>query len=331
MQAKPQIVEVGDRAALRLAVDVLSAGGLAALPTETVYGLCALAHSDAAVRRVFAAKGRPAHNPLIVHLESAAAADDIAALGKTGRALGRAFWPGPLTLVAPCRSGAPVAAAARGGGAHVAVRVPAAAFFRQVISAVGPLVAPSANRSGRVSATSAAAVAVELGGRVDLIVDGGPSDIGVESTVVDVSDRPKILRPGAICDVAIAAIVGPVASTGEAEPVRSPGMLASHYAPRARLRLDVAPQDVRVGEGWLAFGPIVDDAPAGPTVQLSRAGDLDEAARRLYAALRALDDAGVETIAVSPIPARGIGIAIRDRLERAAAPRPNDKTPGEAP
>ncbi|MEM0907344.1 MAG: Sua5 family C-terminal domain-containing protein, partial [Pseudomonadota bacterium] len=215
-----------------------------------------------------------------------------------------------------------VAEAALGGGTTVALRVPQVTFFRDVVGRTGPLVAPSANRSGRVSATSAEAVMEELHGLIDLVVDDGPSPIGVESTVIDVTGAPRLLRPGAIPLGTIEAVVGPVSLAERAGPLRSPGLLHSHYAPRALLRLDVPAKDVRADEGWLAFGE--DGAQAAHIVRLSPSGDLDEAARGLYAGLRALDATGVGVIAVSPIPNEGVGVAIRDRLMRAAAPREGD-------
>ena len=328
--------------ALVAAERVLRAGGLVALPTETVYGLAASALSDVAVARLYRAKGRPAENPLIVHLADAAQAGELGRMTDAAAALGAAFWPGPLTIVLERRPGTGLAAAAFAGGPTIALRVPHAPLVRAIAGAVGPIVAPSANRSGQVSATTADAVMEELGGVIDLVVDGGASPIGVESTVVGLFDRPRLLRPGAICAEAIEAHVGPLergsdggdAGAQEAEavgrsrtepepaqPLPSPGLLASHYAPRARVRLGVGASDVRPQEGWLALGPSSEPAPAR-TYWLSRTGDLDEAARNLYAGLRALDATGVETIAVSPIPPHGIGLALRDRLARAAAPRP---------
>lgn len=324
------MLSADDPDAAERAAALLAGGDLVAMPTETVYGLCALASSDAAVAKVFAAKGRPARNPLIVHGADIAAIRAICALDPLAERLAQHFWPGPLTIVAPRRADAPVSRLASAGGDTLAVRVPAALPFRDVAARVGPIVAPSANRSGRVSATSAAAVAEELGGRVALIVDGGPSPIGVESTVIAMVERPRILRPGAIAQAAIEAVIGPLdapsraTDTPASAPLASPGLLASHYAPRARLRLDVAARDVRADEGWLAFGDEASAAPAARTVRLSDARDLDEAARGLYAGLRTLDATGVRVIAVSPIPGEGIGAAIRDRLARAAAPRPED-------
>jgi len=311
------------RVARQRAAAVIASGGLAALPTETVYGLCADARSQRAVAALFAAKGRPAANPLIVHVESIEVARAIARMTPAGEALGAAFWPGPLTLVLPLREETPIAPAVCAGGPTVAVRVPQAPLLRAVSADAGPIVAPSANRSGRVSATTAEAVADELSGRIDLIVDAGPSPIGVESTVVDVSGPLRILRPGAVSADEVAAITGPLAGQGLQEgPLRSPGLLSSHYAPQARLRLDVPATDVRPDEAWLALGAEDSAAPSMRTFRLSPGGDLHEAARRLYAGLRALDATGAGVIAVSPIPDEGIGAAIRDRLARAAAPRP---------
>lgn len=314
--------------AVREASAVLAAGGLAALPTETVYGLCADARSAEAVARLYAAKGRPASNPLIVHVADLEAARAVADLGPAGEALAARFWPGPLTLVALRRADSGIAEAASAGGPTIAVRVPAAPLLRAVAAEVGPLVAPSANRSGRVSATTASAVYEELEGRIDLVIDGGPSPIGVESTVVDVTGAPRILRPGAISADAVAAVAGPLAEAPRSRgPLRSPGLLASHYAPRARLRLDVPAASVAPAEAWLALGTETSAAPPERTFRLSETGDLAEAARRLYAGLRALDATGAAVIAVSPIPAEGIGAAIRDRLARAAAPRPEPADP----
>ncbi|MEM9222064.1 MAG: Sua5 family C-terminal domain-containing protein, partial [Pseudomonadota bacterium] len=223
-----------------------------------------------------------------------------------------------------------VSALACAGGPTVAVRIPEGSLLREASAAIGPLVAPSANRSGRVSATSADAVMAELSGRIELVADGGPSPIGLESTVVDVTGSPTLLRPGAIPAEALEAIVGPLASGPVAGspstsppplPLRSPGLLTSHYAPKARLRLDVPAADVLPDEAWLAFGSEPSAAAPFRTVRLSTERDLSEAARNLYAGLRALDRTGASVIAVSPIPRDGVGAAIADRLARAAAPR----------
>ncbi|MBJ3774893.1 L-threonylcarbamoyladenylate synthase [Acuticoccus mangrovi] len=317
-------------AAREAAVRLIAAGGLVALPSETVYGLCADARSDTAVARLYAAKGRPSTNPLIVHVADLAGAEAVAAFTEPARRLAAAFWPGPLTIVLPRRAEGGISDAACAGGPTIAVRVPEPALFRAVAGDVGAVVAPSANRSGRVSATSADAVVEELDGRIDLVVDGGPSPIGVESTVIDMTGAPRLLRPGAIAEDALSAVVGPLAGAtvgaasdaGPTGPLRSPGLLASHYAPRARLRLDVAADEVRPDEAWLALGEATSPARPEWTYRLSPSSDLREAARRLYHGLRALDATGAAVIAVSPIPAIGIGAAIRDRLGRAAAPRP---------
>ena len=319
-------------AAISDAASTIAQGALAALPTETVYGLCAAARSDDAVARLYAAKGRPSSNPLIVHVADADAACAIAAIGPLGAVLAERLWPGPLTLVAPLRPEARIAPAATAFGWTVAVRVPAAPIMRAVAARAGPIVAPSANRSGRVSATTAEAVCAELWDRIDLVVDAGPSPLGLESTVVDVTEGPAILRPGAIPAETIAALVGPLAGQAAEDeggsanaapsPLRAPGLLASHYAPSARLRLDVPSDAVGADEAWLALGDAASRAPETRTYRLSRTGDLAEAARHLYAGLRALDATGADVIAVSPIAREGIGAAIRDRLARAAAPRP---------
>lgn len=299
------------------AVRILRAGGLVAFPTETVYGLGADAANPLAVARVFEAKGRPHFNPLISHVADLAAAERHARLHPRARLLAEMFWPGPLTLVAPRHPASPVSDLACAGLDTIAVRAPAHKLAQELLAAFGgPIVAPSANRSGHVSATSAAHVREDLGDRVDLILDGGASGLGIESTIVAVDDngRATILRPGAIERREIESVVGPLGRT-EGGAIAAPGMLESHYAPRARLRLDVkAPE---ADEAYLAFGA---PAPEGG-LTLSANGDLTEAAANLYAHLRTLDARGVAAIAVAPIPAHGLGEAIRDRLARAAAPR----------
>jgi L-threonylcarbamoyladenylate synthase len=295
-----------------------------AFPTETVYGLGADATDDRAVESVYRAKGRPAHNPLIVHLPDTAAARRIGRFDQRADHLAAAFWPGPLTLVLPLAEGAPIATWARAGLPTVALRVPSHPVARALLRAVGlPVVAPSANPSGRVSPTTAHHVAAELGDAVALVLDGGPCGIGVESTVVDLGepDVARLLRPGGVARDRLEALVGPLESAGTAvDPrPRSPGQLESHYAPLLPVRLDAT--EVAADEALLAFGP---QPPAGGlvTLNLSLAGDLDEAARNLFAMLRALDRSGAVRIAVMPVPGRGLGEAIRDRLRRAAVPRP---------
>jgi L-threonylcarbamoyladenylate synthase len=311
------------------AARVLAAGSLVAFPTETVYGLGADAGNGEAVARLYAAKQRPAFNPLIAHVHDLAAARRLARFDAAAERLAAAFWPGPLTLVLPKAPGAPLSALATAGLDTVAVRVPDHPLARAILKTFGgPVVAPSANRSGRVSPTTAAHVLADLDGRIDLIVDGGPTRVGVESTIVACLGEPAVLlRPGGVARAEIERVLGRPLATGPADGAAgagaplAPGMLASHYAPRAGLRLAAA--EVHPGEALLAFGPA---APAGAekavrTLNLSPAGELVEAAANLFAHLHALDAAGAATIAVMPVPGEGLGEAINDRLRRAAAPR----------
>jgi L-threonylcarbamoyladenylate synthase len=301
---------------VKAAADALRAGELVIFPTETVYGLGCDAANPQAVAKLFAAKGRPRFNPLIAHVLDIAAARQEADLPPLAAALAEKFWPGPLTLVARRRPDSAVAELACAGLATIALRAPAHPVARELLAAFGGSVAaPSANRSGKLSTTSAAHAAEDLGDAVSVVLDAGDSPIGIESTIVSVRDdgRAVLLRPGAIAREEIEAIAGPLETP--AGGVQAPGMLESHYAPRARLRLDAAAP--RAEEAYLAFGA---PAPAGGA-SLSVSGDLVEAAANLYAALRTLDARGAETIAVAPIPATGLGEAIRDRLARAAAPR----------
>jgi L-threonylcarbamoyladenylate synthase len=315
-----------DPAAIAAAARVLGDGGLVAFPTETVYGLGADATNGTAVARLYAAKGRPAINPLIVHVADADTARHLARFDDDAARLAAAFWPGPLTLVLPKTDDCPVADLATAGLDTVAVRMPDHPIARALIEAFGrPVVAPSANRSGHVSPTSAAHVEADLGGRIDLIVDGGPTTVGVESTIVAcLSGRATLSRPGGVPREAIEKVLsGQIADTADARPdaPSAPGMLASHYAPHTRLRLDA---DTLVpGEALLAFGPELPRGAAQATamLNLSSTGDLVEAAANLFAHLRALDKAGARTIAVMPVPREGLGEAINDRLKRAAAPR----------
>jgi L-threonylcarbamoyladenylate synthase len=316
---------VAASAGLGAAVAALDRGALVAIPTETVYGLAADATRGEAVARIFAAKGRPRFNPLIAHVASPAAAEALALFGDEAKALAARFWPGPLTMVLPKREDAAVADLVTAGLDTIAIRMPAHAVAQALLAAFGrPLAAPSANRSGHVSPTTAAHVEADLGDNVAVILDAGPTEVGVESTIVGWhARRAVLLRPGGLPRGAIEAVLGhPLAGrpADAARPV-APGMLASHYAPAAAVRLDAT--DVREGEALLAFGPAL---PAGAgkaaaTINLSATGDLVEAAANLFAALRALDrKAG--TIAVMPIPHEGLGEAINDRLTRAAAARP---------
>jgi L-threonylcarbamoyladenylate synthase len=310
-----------NRDAIAAAARVLSQGGLVAFPTETVYGLGADATNGAAVARLYAAKGRPRFNPLIAHVAEAKAALSLARFSDDAKLLAGVFWPGPLTLVLPKTDGCPVSELATAGLDSIAVRVPDHAIARDLLKAFGkPVVAPSANQSGHVSPTSAEHVRVDLEGRVDLIVDGGPASVGVESTIVSCLGTPTLLRPGGVPRDAIERVLGHplvIAEASSDETPLAPGMLASHYAPKSPLRLNVT--DVRPGEALLAFGSGSPHAAA--TLNLSPDGDLVEAAANLFSYLRTLDAAGV-VIAVMPIPNEGLGEAINDRLARAAAPRP---------
>jgi L-threonylcarbamoyladenylate synthase len=308
-------------ASIAEAARILRAGGLVAFPTETVYGLGADATSDAAVAKIYAAKGRPSFNPLIAHFADAAAARRQALFNAVAESLAQAFWPGPLTLVLPLAPHATVGALARAGLDTIALRVPAHAIAHKLIAETGlPLAAPSANISGRVSPVTAAHVREDLAGRVDMILDAGPCSVGVESTIIScLEGAPRLLRPGGIARSAIEAVLGRALAdfAGGGAPV-SPGQLASHYAPRARLRL--AATSLGTGEAGLDFGgvfPIAENV-----LDLSATGDATEAAANLFSHLRALDSRGFATIAVAPIPDTGLGEAINDRLLRAAAERP---------
>jgi len=304
------------------AARLLRRGELVAFPTETVYGLGGDATDGRAVAAIFAAKGRPRFNPLISHLAEAAAVAELAELDGRAREVAARFWPGPLTLVLPRRSDCPIALLASAGLDTVALRVPAHPVAQALLKAVGrPVAAPSANRSGRISPTTAAHVRAELGDRIAAILDGGACRIGLESTVLDLSgERPILLRPGGLPIETLAAVLGPIdrSQRADAAAPRSPGMLESHYAPLLSLRLEASAP--RPGEALLAFG---DAAAPGyaETLWLSRSGDLAEAAVNLFAALRALDRPEFSGIAVTPIPEHGLGAAINDRLRRAAAPR----------
>lgn len=321
------ILPAGDDAA-EAAARTLSSGGLVAFPTETVYGLGADAANATAIAHLYAAKGRPAFNPLIAHVADIAAARRIGRFDARALSLAQAFWPGPLTLVVPKTDGCPVADLATAGLDTVAIRIPAHPVAQAILRAFGgAVVAPSANISGHVSPTLAAHVESDLSGRIDLIVDGGPVTVGVESTIVGCFDEPMLLRPGGLSRERIEAVLRaplarpPVeAGSDDSQPL-APGMLASHYAPRANVRLDA--RHVAPGEALLEFGPArlpgVDAAAA--VMNLSPGGDLDEAAANLFGYLRALDARGPRGIAVMAIPEDGLGEAINDRLRRAAVAR----------
>jgi L-threonylcarbamoyladenylate synthase len=317
----PEIADATDPAALARAAELLRAGGLVAFPTETVYGLGADATNARAVARIFEAKGRPSFNPLISHCADAESAFAHGRFDPRARALAGTFWPGPLTLVVARAPDSPIAELTGAGLATLALRVPGGEIARRLLALTGrPVAAPSANRSGSISPTTARHVADSLGSAVDLIVDGGPCTVGVESTVVDVSDaRAALLRPGGLPREELEAVAGPLGDPGsDPEAPASPGQLASHYAPHARLRLNAT--DPGPNEALLAFGR---EVPAGAkvTANLSATGDLREAAANLFAHLHALDRADVRGIAAMPVPETGLGAAINDRLRRAAAPR----------
>ena len=311
--------------ALAPALELLEAGEVVAIPTETVYGLAGDATNGVAVARIFEVKGRPSFNPLIVHVDDLAMAEKIAVFDQTARQLAQRYWPGPLTLVLPLREGHGIHPLVTTGLDTVALRMPRG-FGRQLISRLGrPLAAPSANSSGRISPTSAESVNDDLGDRIQLIADAGRTEVGVESTIVKTSaGEIRLLRPGGITAEDIGTFLGVPVLRGGQGAVEAPGMLASHYAPDATVRLDA--HEVRPGEALLAFGPsrIAAADRAVAILNLSEVGDLREAAANLYAYLKALDGYGAAVIAVEPVPRDGLGEAIADRLHRAAAPRTGD-------
>lgn len=316
------------RAAVAEAARRLAQGALVAFPTETVYGLGADATQPRAVAGIYAAKGRPSFNPLIAHVPDLAHARALGHFSPDALKLAAAFWPGPLTLVVAKSPDCPVADLALAGLDTIALRVPEHPLAQGILTALGrPVVAPSANRSGHVSPTLAAHVEADLGGRIDLIIDGGPAGVGVESTIVACFDAPRLLRPGGIPRATLEHVLGhalasdmisPAGKSGDPHPL-APGMLESHYAPHARMRLDA--REVSADEALLAFGPPPSDVAPKAILNLSPNGDLIEAAANLFAHLRALDTSGASSIAVMPIPHEGLGEAINDRLRRAAAPK----------
>ncbi len=303
---------------IREAAGHLRAGRLVAFPTETVYGVGADATNGTAVASIFEAKGRPRFNPLIVHVANAQAAERYVALDALAQNLAAKFWPGPLTLVLPRKINSGIADLVTAGLDTVAIRVPDHAIARALLLEAGvPVAAPSANRSGHVSPTTAAHVSADLDDKLALILDGGPTQHGLESTVVAIAGGIfTIMRPGAVTAEQIASVTGvPVARAFEGgDRPQSPGQLASHYAPSCGVRLDAT--TVEPGEALLTFGSI-SIATDGPIINLSRSGSLVEAATNLFAALRALDQPNVRCIAVTPIPTHGLGEAINDRLRRA--------------
>lgn len=298
-------------AAVAEAARAIAAGGCVAVPTETVYGLAADATDAAAVAGIYAAKGRPSFNPLIVHVPDMAAAERIAEFDGAARALAEAFWPGPLTLVLPRRQEAEIAGLVTAGLPTVAVRVPAHRAMRAVLAAAGtPLAAPSANASGSISPTRARHVLASLGGRIPLILDDGATSGGIESTIVAVGEQVRLLRPGPVTAEAIEQVIGhPLAREGRGT-IEAPGQLESHYAPVKPLRLNAGER--RAGEWLIGFGPIAGDDTLSP------GGDMVEAAARLFDCLHRADASPASAIAVAAVPDQGIGVAINDRLRRAA-------------
>jgi L-threonylcarbamoyladenylate synthase len=329
-----------DRAGIARAAALLREGGLVAFPTETVYGLGADATRGEAVAGIYGAKERPRFNPLIVHVPDLSTALGLAHFDERALTLAASFWPGPLTLVLPALDGGGISDLARAGLASIALRVPAHPTARRLLEDAGrPVAAPSANRSGRVSPTTADHVLADLEGRIDAVLDDGATQVGVESTILACLDGElRLLRPGGVTRMAIERALGmPVAvppapgdeaplAPGDEAPLApgdeaplAPGMLASHYAPAARVRLDA--RTAAPGEAWLGFGAAPVPPGVAAQVNLSPTGDLAEAAAGLFAALRLLDASGAATIAVAPVPNEGLGEAINDRLSRAAAPR----------
>lgn len=311
MASKSRII-AADADGIAAAAAQLRAGGLVAVPTETVYGLAARADDGAAVAGIYAAKGRPSFNPLIVHVADLAQAELLAIFPALARKLAAAFWPGPLTLVLPRRADAPVAALVTAGLDTVALRCPAHLVMQELVRRVGPLAAPSANASGRISPTRADHVAASLPDV--LVLDAGACAAGVESTIVGVdADGWRLLRPGAVAVEDIAATAGAPHAMAAGPGIEAPGMLASHYAPRQPVRLDAVTAEP--GEFHIGFGAIAGNAT------LSAEADLVEAAARLFDLLHIAEASGRAGIAVAPVPAHGLGLAINDRLRRAAAPR----------
>ena len=309
-------------AAMERALALLDAGEVVAIPTETVYGLAGDATNGEAVLRIFEAKGRPRFNPLIAHVATMAMVEQVADFDRLARRLAAAFWPGPLTLVLPHRATSGIHPLVTAGLDTIALRMPRG-FGAELIGRFGrPLAAPSANSSGRISPTTAEAVATDLGGRIKLVVNGGATSVGLESTIVKVENgRLHLLRPGGVPAADIEEVVGMALLRGAESGIQAPGMMASHYAPNAAVRLNAT--HVEPHEALLAFGPerVAGADEVAAMLNLSPRGDLREAARNLFSYLRALDGSGANTIAVEPIPVDGLGEAINDRLARAAAPR----------
>lgn len=312
-----------DEQAILTAADVLAEGKLVAIPTETVYGLAADATNGNAVAGIFEAKGRPHFNPLICHVSDVAMAERYALIDPLSRRLMDAFWPGPLTLVLPLKPDTVIHPLVAAGLDTIALRMPRGVAGKIISALDRPLAAPSANTSGKISATSAPAVEDDLGSKIALILDAGPSEVGLESTIVKIDgDAVQLLRPGGLAAEDIEALIGEkLKRIDQRSAIEAPGMLASHYAPAAGVRLNV--HEVREGEALLAFGPAraIGAELAAASLNLSESGNLREAAANLFDFMKRLDGIGSAVIAVEPIPFNGLGEAINDRLVRAAAPR----------
>lgn len=304
-----------DEAGIAAAAEAIQRTRPVAVPTETVYGLAGDATNGDAVAAIYAAKGRPSFNPLIVHVDGMDMAETVATFSPLAHRLAETFWPGPLTLVLPLAEGAPVARLTTAGLSTVAVRMPAHPVMRALITRCGhPLAAPSANASGSISATRAEHVAQSLAGRIELVLDGGPTEVGIESTIVAVEeDRLRLLRPGSVTPEMLSEVGGVSVSTSDNGTIEAPGQMVSHYAPSKPVRLNA--MERRPNEYLIGFGPVAGDTSLSPDANLT------EAAARLFDVLHVADAASAPAIAVAPIPASGLGIAINDRLRRAAAPR----------
>ncbi len=307
---------------ISIVAEHLRGGGLAAFPTETVYGLGGDALDENAVAAIFAAKGRPQFNPLIVHVENIERAKEFGVFNEVATKLAQNFWPGPLTLVVPRVEGCQISLLASAGLDSLAIRVPAHPLAQELLREFGgPLVAPSANPSGQISPTSARHVMAGLDGKIDMVLDGGQCSVGLESTIVScLGDRPVILRHGGLVRTDIEAALGieVLSGTDDKAALTAPGQLTSHYAPNAEMRLNA--QSLQAGEALLGFGD-VESLQTQVSLNLSRLGNVQEAAANLFSMMCQLDEMGVQKIAVSPIPNVGLGEAINDRLKRAAAPR----------
>lgn len=319
-QAKEQFSDrllTGSDAGLKAAVSILRAGGLVAFPTETVYGLGADATSDKGVRRIYEAKGRPRENPLIIHVSDLEMADQYAVLPKAAVAVADIFWPGSLTFLLLAKRNSGLSNIVNSGLPTIAVRMPSNKLAQKLISKLGrPVAGPSANLSGRISATTPEEVLSQLGKRIDAILDDGPTSVGIESTILDMTGNPKILRHGAVSQEDLELVLGPLNDELRPQVLAAPGQMASHYAPRAKVVLNVThPIE---GAIWIGFGIC-----EGCQLNLSCQGNLEEAAHNLFQTMAQADKMTLEdqVIAFAPIPHQGIGRAINDRIVRAAAPR----------